>query len=252
MYNYSVEIPDGLAPSFTEKLEACDKLRILKLELGDTIDGVPISELGGERLEELRGQLISSGVCLSLVTVGLHGAEPAEFKKLLRAAHLLSVESIKLRAEPSQTMERLTAAAITAARLAGSYGISVLVENAPDTVLKDDAGLSSLVCAVTDPPIGTIFNPLGYVYTESHPFFHMFYASKLKNNIRFLRVNDGLYKERKPVEIGCGNAEIKEMASILLSRSYNGYFSFVPYLQNMELEDYSRCIRRFRDILKAM
>ena len=92
----------------------------------------------------------------------------------------------------------------------------------------------------------TIFNPLCYAYMRAHPFFHEFYGSKLKNNITFLRVNDGLFCERKPMLPGRGNAEIKELASILLSRSFAGCFSFTDYFGQMSWEDMQEYITAFK------
>jgi len=98
----------------------------------------------------------------------------------------------------------------------------------------------------------TIFKPLCYAYMRVHPFFHEFYGSKLKNKVAFLRVNDGLYCERKPRLPGQGNAEMKELASILLSRSYEGFFSFTDYFGQMSREDLLEYIGVFKTLLKQM
>ena len=131
------------------------------------------------------------------------------------------------------------------------YGIRLCVENHHDSILSRNKDMEMLVKCVEE-NIYTIFNPLCYAYMRAHPFFHEFYGSKLKNNITFLRVNDGLFCERKPELPGQGNAEIKELASILLSRSFDGYFSFTDYFGQMSRQDLLAYIEAFKTLLKQM
>jgi len=61
-----------------------------------------------------------------------------------------------------------------------------------------------------------------------------------------------LFCERKPALPGQGNAEIKELASILLSRSFDGCFSFTDYFGGMDLEALREYIAAFKTLLKQM
>ena len=63
---------------------------------------------------------------------------------------------------------------------------------------------------------------------------------------------DGLFCERRPELPGQGNAEIKELASILLSRSFEGFFSFTDYFGDMSQEDLLAYIAAFKTLLKQM
>ena len=63
---------------------------------------------------------------------------------------------------------------------------------------------------------------------------------------------DGLFCERRPVLPGQGNAEIKELASILLARSFDGYFSFSDYFGQLNLDGLLEYIAAFKTLLKQM
>ena len=84
-----------------------------------------------------------------------------------------------------------------------------------------------------------------------HPFFHVFYASKLKNRVRFLRLNDSLYSTGEAMPLAGGNGEIKELISILLSRSFDGYFSVTPY-RGRNVEHMLQTLTEYRTLLKNM
>ena len=96
---------------------------------------------------------------------------------------------------------------------------------------------------------GLIFNPLHYVEEGRNPFLSVMYKSKCRDDIRVLRVNDGLYEGGVPVMIEEGNAEIKECASSLLARGFDGYFSFRSYLPDVPV---SQIIKRFLQTLCEM
>ncbi|HBN85291.1 MAG TPA: hypothetical protein DDZ89_15780, partial [Clostridiales bacterium] len=64
-----------------------------------------------------------------------------------------------------------------------------------------------------------------------------------------LRINDCLFKTKKQVLPGKGNSEIKEMASILLARSFDGWFSIGSYGQGIDPED---VLSHFKESLKHM
>ena len=51
---------------------------------------------------------------------------------------------------------------------------------------------------------------------------------------------------------GCGNAEMKELASILLSRSFDGWFSFTDYFGQMDMDALLNYIATFKNLLKQM
>ena len=251
MYKFSLAPSDFLAPGFEEKLALCHKARCAYVELADRMDNTFLGDLDGNAIEDMRGLLIDYGKTISLVTYTGKPGDREQFRKLLRNAHLLGVKAIKVSLGEYSAVPDAVADLTECAQDAKCYGIRLCVENQNDSILSRNKDMELLVRSAGE-NVYTIFNPLCYAYMRVHPFFHEFYGSKLKNNITFLRVNDGLFCERKPVLPGQGNAEVKELASILLSRSFDGYFSFTDYFGRMSQEDLLHYIETFKTLLKQM
>lgn len=251
MYKFSIAPSDFLAPGFEDKLALCDKTGCTYVELSDMIENTFLGDLDGDTIETMRGLLIDYGKTISLVTYTGKISDYSQFRRLLRNAHLLGVKAIKVSCDEYATVRDAAADITECAQDAKCYGIRLCVENRHDSVLSRNKDMELLVKTVGD-NVYTIFNPLCYAYMRAHPFFHEFYGSKLKNNIAFLRVNDGLFCERRPELPGKGNAEIKELASILLSRSFDGCFSFTDYFGEMSMDDWMEYIAAFKMLLKQM
>ena len=251
MYKFSLAPSDFLAPEFEDKLALCEKTRCAYVELTDTIAKTFLGDLDGDAIETMRSLLIDYGKTISLVTYSGKISDRERFRKLLRNAHLLGVKAIKVSCDGYDTIRDAVADITECAQDAKCYGIRLCVENRHDSILARNKDMEELVKQAGE-NVHTIFNPLCYAYMRAHPFFHEFYGSKLKNNIAFLRVNDGLFCERRPMLPGQGNAEIKELASILLSRSFEGFFSFNDYFGQMSEESLQEYIAAFKTLLKQM
>ena len=251
MYRFSLAPSDTLAPGFADKLALCDKTGCAYVEISDIVDNAFLGNLDGNTIETMRHLLIDYGKIISLITYTGKIADQPRFRKLLRNAHLLGAKAIKVSCDEYDTVEAAVTDIAECAQDAKCYGIRLCVENRHDSVLARNRDMEQLVKGAGE-NVYTIFNPLCYAYMRAHPFFHEFYNSKLKNNITFLRVNDGLFCERRPELPGKGNAEIKELASILLSRSFDGYFSFTDYFGRMCEEDLLQYIAAFKTLLKQM
>ena len=240
MVRLSVEISDFIAPDFEGKLRAAQSLGIHNMEAGDRFDGVRLDEMTGAELERIRSLLIDYNMRIVLLTTAIPASDREALNRLFRRALQLDVEAVKLVPGKGEV-------AAFARRLADSYSIALCVENAADGAYPDEV---KLLEAVRELGAQVIFNPLEIVRTERHPFFHAYYNSKIKNDIRFLRICDGLYREHTPVRLGHGCAEVKELTSIMMCRSYKGYFSFIPYMPEMDLEAYRDCVETFKNLLK--
>jgi len=251
MYKFSIAPPDALAPGFADKLNLCDQARCAYVELSDIINGTFLGDLDGENIETMRNLLIDYGKIISLITYTGELSDRERFRKLLRNAHLLGAKAIKVSCDGYDSVQTAVADVVECARDAKCYGICLCAENRHDSILSRNKDMELLVKSAGE-NVYTIFNPLCYTYMRAHPFFHEFYGSKLKNNIAFLRVNDGLFCERRPMLPGQGNAEMKELASILLSRSFDGYFSFTDYFGDMSRDDLLHYIAVFKTLLKQM
>ena len=251
MYQFSIAPPDHLAPGFEDKLRLCDKTGCAYVELSDFLENKFLGDLGGDAVETMRGLLIDYGKIISLITYTGKISDRERFRSLLRKAHLLGVKAVKVEIDGYTAIQDAAADLTECACDAKCYGIRLCVENRQDSLLSRNKDMEALVKSAGE-NVYTIFNPLGYAYMRAHPFFHEFYGSKLKNNIAFLRVNDGLFCQRRPELPGRGNAEIKELASILLSRSFDGFFSFTDYFGDLSLEGLLESIAAFKTLLKQM
>lgn len=243
MYNFSVKISDNTAKSFEEKLKASSELGINNIETDDTIDDKALYLMTGSEIENIRDLLIDYGKRVVLLTTSLDISDKKNFNLLFRKALTLNVKGIKILPKENDDLTYVL-------DLSKSYGIPLLFENNSNSFINNENTMLDLV--KNRKQTSLIFNPFEFVCMQRHPFFHVYYSSKIKNRISFLRINDGLYNTNTPIMLYHGCAEVKEIASIMLSRSFDGYFSFVPYLPDMTLDMYKECIAIFKKQLKNM
>ncbi len=239
MYKFSIAPSDYLAPSFENKLNMCDRLGCVYVEILDHIKGRFLGDMSGDEVEDMRNLLIDYGKSISLITYASPLADEERFEKLLRVAHTLHTKAIKLNCDGYNDMSLLCTDINRCASLAQKYGICVCAENKHNSLLSD---LESVVT----PQIAAILNPFEYILASENPLSH-----KL-NNTMFLRVNDGLYLEKEPTMPGKGNGEVKILTSRLLEDSYDGFFSFTDYVGTMCWADLMEYVSLFRDMLKSM
>lgn len=243
MYNFSIYIPDGIAEKFQDKLKTANKLCIYNIETDDVFDNIPLYAMNGEQAEAIRSLCIDHMTRIVLISTSLDVNDREKINLLFRRAMQLNVKGIRITPKPDDDLTYIR-------KVAKAYSIKLYIENKASSHIKDE---NVMLDYVSDNDVTRlIFNPLEIVYTQRHPFFHSYYSSKIKNHIDFLRINDGLYTVNKPIELAKGCAEIKELASIMLARSYDGYFSFTPYLPNMSVADFKECINTFKRHLKNM
>ena len=136
--------------------------------------------------------------------------------------------------------------------MARAYGIRILLENTADGPLSTDEGLEEVLAALAPEDAGWILDPRAIVRQRRHPFFHDFTRSKRKNDIAVLRLRDGRFGDGAPTPLAQGDAEIRELVSILLARSFRGPFSIVPDDPGPGLDGPRATLRAFQDILLAL
>lgn len=253
MFNFSMLVDDRIAAGLEHKINVCSELLLSHMEIDDKLGGKSLTVMNGEELETVRSLLIRNHKRIVLI----NGTEPVTdfdyYRKLFARAFLLHADNVRVRADVFGTSQEDIAAAIgKLCPVAKSYGIGLLIENDALSPLADDRSMTVLFKQIRTEQTGVIFNPLEHAKKRVHPFFHVFYNSKLKGDIRFLRVNDGLFVDGTAALPGEGNAELKELASILLSRSYKGYFSFTPYLPNTDIARYADMMNRFKSMLMTL
>ena len=241
----SVHIPDSLAATLQDKLNLLHTLKLSNLEL--TYQETSLDNLSASEIYHIRDLLIDEGCSISLYETDLSPADRVSFNKLLRNALLLEIPFIKVNFADSS--EEDTAYCLDAME---SYGIIPLIENSADSAFRDSAQIQDFIKKYQPRTCKVIFNPLEFVKTGRHPFFHVYYAGRLKNHIMALRINDGLYLDGSVVPPGCGNGEVKELISIMKARSFNGYFSISPYMSSVTEYSLIETVTWLRQILKSI
>ncbi len=203
MYNFSIKI------NSIDEIGSSQTLGIQNLEADLAVEKFTPNEI-----EDLRCLLIDSMTKIVLLSTDISPDDHEELRKLFLNAHLLNVKNIKL--------EKTEGDLDYVFKLSKAMSIPLLFENKSGTALADESALTEIIkpCDTA----GIIFNPSEFVLEKLHPFLTAYTKSHSKNRIKFLRINDALY-DGESVDQGIGNAEIKELASILLARSFDGYFS---------------------------
>ncbi|MBR5314745.1 MAG: hypothetical protein IKU45_04985 [Clostridia bacterium] len=243
MYNFSIEISDKIAKSFEEKLKVSSELGINNIETSEIINGKELYKMTGEEHEAIRDLLIDYGKRIVLLSTNLEMSDKENLNLLFRKALVLNVKGIKINPKENDDLTYVK-------KLSESYSIPLLIENNSKTFINNENTMIDLI--KDSEKAGLVFNPFEFVCMQRHPFFHVYYSSKIKNKIAFLRITDGLYNVHEPIMLYHGCAEVKELTSIMLSRSFDGYFSFTPYLPDMSLEQYKECISIYKKQLKNM
>ena len=222
MYNFSVRPRKS---ALTDQIDAARQLLINNLELEDGWDGCLLDAMDSEQMEQARSLLIDAGQKVVLLRCSVPMEDTERLGRFFQKAHLLNTQAVQMECRGYTDFSRLLKDFTQASRIGKAYGIQVYFENTADSLLNSRESIEWFYQRL-ELPSGWIFNPLEIVKTGRHPFFHVFYSTRLKNQIAVLRVNDGLYQTKASCLPGHGNGEVKEMASILLARSFCGYFSF--------------------------
>ncbi len=249
MYHYSIA-PD-LIPTLSDKLALARALGVTNLELPGTLDGVPFDKLSPATLEAARETLIDSGLRVVLATISADPADDAAMRRFFNAAYTLHVESVLLPVPAAGDVDAYIADFTPAARYARCYGMGLLVSNDPASFLSTDAGVTRVVRAFDAYDCGAVFDAVSYQRTGVYPFFGACYGSHIKNRIRVLRMGD-LYADNTPAPLTHGVCGLREVVSLLLARSFDGYFSIRQDASVALPDDWAVLLRDTRQMLKNM
>jgi sugar phosphate isomerase/epimerase len=252
MYNFCIKTGGAPADGFEEQVLAAGGFQINNLEVDDCMDGKSLADLCGRELEGYRRLLIEHNKKIVLLDSSIPAGDTGKYAMLFRKAHLLGVENIKARLDGSCTSDEQAAAVSEMLKTGKSYGIGVVFENNRSSPAEGIDNLAVLFKKLEGVHPGIIFNPLEYAALKKHPFFHAFYNTRLKPDIKFLRINDGLFENGHATLPGEGNAELKELASALLVRSFKGYFSLAPYLDKNSDDTHRTVLQQFKKILMSL
>lgn len=196
------------------------------LELCDGIFGKPLYLQNGEETEEIRNLLITKRQRIVLYSTDMPLSSLSDFAAFFRRAHLLDIENIKLVTPFTAADAENLAAVIDMAR---GMGIRLLFEPTKENGMTFDSYRE-----IRTPDTGLFLNPMEFVRQGKMPFRGNFYKAKVKDDVRFVRMVDGIMGTDTVVPLEEGNSEVKECLSVLLARSYDGYVSIGREYADME------------------
>lgn len=246
MYRLCCDISRFASRSLAEGICVANMLHINDIAISD-IGRKTLETCSGAEVEDIRCALIDSNKTIVLLHTQLPLADTAAYNTLFRKAHLLNVKNVRIHlAEQAPNADALS----EILRMANAWNIGIVFQNNPQTFFRDDPSMTAFMKGLGG-HVAVSFDPAGFVALAKHPFFHVFYGSKLKNRVRFLQLQDTLYSNDEPMPLGGGNSEIKELISILLSRSYDGWFCITPYLDNTP-DGMAASVQQYHQLLKTM
>ncbi len=131
--------------------------------------------------------------------------------------------------------------------LAERNGLPLLIENRPGTWAAASSDFRKLIGQVDSPWLRVAFNPAGFAALREHPFLTAFMPGHLKSLMQLLRIHDAAFEDGRDIRLNNGNAEIAELVSAALARSYSGFFGIGTSQARLEdlrlaLEDFKRLL----------
>ena len=234
MYQFSIALDD---------LNSCT-CGIANWEVKDGFFGADLAAMTPAQAEDARDLLIRKLSRVVLYTTDLPVSDYAAHVRFFRNAHLLGIVNVCLSnaavAGASDDQIRRVIA------IGASFSIGVLFRL--EAEYMDSFGFERYA-ALRGENTGLVFSPNAFLRAGIRPYTGILSKTKFASDIRFLRVEDLQDEPRKPVRLFTGNSELKECASKLLTRTYNGWFAFAPYGTD---EPVSAVIGDFTDALCAM
>jgi len=189
-----------------EMIENCHAAGIDHIEL-DIVQGKPVHMLGAERLVRVIDELRGEGLAIAGLRLAVASAKA--FATLADVAAATGVDRIVL---PLSHNAEAFAQEASEAGIGVSFANVHLDSATATTVLTDLRGAGF--------DVGFTFSAAGFVRCGEKPFLGS-YRQKLRRWIDQLDVEDVTF-DGTPQPLACGNAEVKELISILRCRSFDG------------------------------
>jgi aminoglycoside 3-N-acetyltransferase len=151
-------------------------------------------------------------------------AEAVAEAEALAPSHVKLAPWLARDAELATASPQAVAALQDLAGAAADLNIVLLIENHPAAIWRDAATCAAVLQAVDHPALRLSFNPRHFAHVGENPFLRTFSRGKLKRYTAQLMVTDGCHRPGWPAETvpGRGQAEVKEIISILRCRSFDG------------------------------
>ncbi|MDD3725871.1 MAG: AAC(3) family N-acetyltransferase [Candidatus Ratteibacteria bacterium] len=132
--------------------------------------------------------------------------------------------------------------------IAEKRNIVCVLENTPGTYFGNSKECLEILKMVNSPCMRLAFNPAHFVLNGEKPFLDV--SPSIRKWIYVFYVDDALFTGSFDLP-GYGNAEIKELISIMRCRSFDGFLSLKPGLTKT-LETFYKSVRALQRLLETM
>jgi sugar phosphate isomerase/epimerase len=193
-----------------------------------------VAPLPGPARLTLRAGLNQAGLPVAIISSADEGGEGWSLDALQEAfelAHFFGAEGVVTTTPPRglgvsslDGSQAATGWLKSAVELAEGNGLPLLVENRPGTWAAASLDFRHFIGQIDSPRLRVAFNPAGFVALREHPFLRAFMSGHLKSQMQLLRIRDAAFEDGRNVHVNDGNAEIAELVSAALARSYSGFF----------------------------
>lgn len=253
----SMEISDDLE----EVLRLVEGEGFPYLELS-MVNGRFITEFREHEVRKLKGDLDSAGLQVCGIDLGrrlIEGVvdESFEIERAVHAAQILGARNVVIGVMPTAEVKFLEGSGFfsSLAERGEKESIVFMVENmaSPEGDFKV---IIDALMRVNSPHLRLAYNPAHYGQMGGRPFLDIFPFGKLaavRGLIGQVYLSDGIKGSFGTyVPLGNGNAEIKELLSILACRGFDGFLIIkskkIPSISNFE-EESARLWRMVREVL---
>jgi sugar phosphate isomerase/epimerase len=208
-----------------------------------------VAPLSGSARQALRQSLNAAGLITAFITSIDESGEGWSLETLREAVGLaasIGAECVVTYAPPqgpTMGMGAQDAAdwLAAAATLAEASSVPLLVENRPGTWADSGSSFNRFLGQVGSPWLRAAFDPAGFAALREHPFLTAFMPSRLKSRVHLIRIRDARFEDGLIVPLNQGNAEIAELVSAAMARSFDA-----------DADDIRRALADFGQLLEAL
>ncbi len=218
-------VAEEVTPETSVLMAALPGEGIRQIELGK-IGGHDLAAASEADLVSFKKTLAENRFSVAVARGGTINGQKSD--KVLKAALALGARMVvvsaylKLDGNTSAVRDEMIERLKQMAAAADGLGIALLIENAPGTYCDTANNCEEMISAVGSPNLKLAFNPANFARVGLKPFLGI--PSRVRKLAGLLYVNDALFSGQAVVP-GFGNAEIKELISILRCRSFDGVLS---------------------------
>lgn len=253
-------VSDEISGDTGNAISALKKEGLGYMELRN-VCGKPLLKTSEKIIRELKKKLNGEGVAVSGIDTdaglcpfpGKESRNLDALKKSISQAKFFGAEYVVVHSFSADRQEnnckkQLVEYLTKASESAKKECITLVLENMPGTHCAGSKDCLKLLKTVNSPGLRFAFNPAHFAANGEKPFLET--SPSLRKWIRVLYVNDALFSgdARLP---GYGNAEIKELISIMRCRSFNGFLSLKPGLAKAP-ETFHKSVRALQQLLETM